>query len=393
MATLRLDKVDARNKLPARRDPYWQRLAAGQYLGFRKMDGASPGTWIARSRNAETGKQTHRPLGAFDHLAASARFDAARKEAEAWFKHLGQGGSAEVVTVKVACGRYAEHIVQKKGAKQSDELKARYRRRVDTDPIANIELAKVTREHVKAWRRRLQETPVIVGKGKSAVSRERSASATNRDMTALRAALNHAHDEGWATSDFAWAAVLKPIENADKRRDVYLDIEQRRALIKHAVSDIAAFLRGLSMLPLRPGALAALTVANFDKRLGVLTIGKDKHGNDRKIGLPDAAATFFAAQSENKPPAAPLLSRADGGAWNKDAWKYPIKDAARAAGLPEATTAYALRHSVITDLVKLQRLDLLTVAQLAGTSVVMIEKHYGHLLRDHATQALAALAV
>lgn len=88
-------------------------------------------------------------------------------------------------------------------------------------------------------------------------------------------------------------------------------------------------------------------------------------------------------------PTAPLLARADGSAWNKDAWKYPIKDAVIAAELPAAATAYALRHSTITDLIALHRLDTLTVAQLSGASLLMIEKHYGHLLREHAAKALA----
>ena len=54
--------------------------------------------------------------------------------------------------------------------------------------------------------------------------------------------------------------------------------------------------------------------------------------------------------------------------------------------------AYTLRHSAITDLVT-GGLDLLTVAQLAGTSVAMIERHYGHLRGDHAAQALERLAL
>jgi site-specific recombinase XerD len=87
-----------------------------------------------------------------------------------------------------------------------------------------------------------------------------------------------------------------------------------------------------------------------------------------------------------------LLARADGKAWNKDAWKWPVKSAVEAAQLPEATTAYTLRHSVISDLVH-DGLDLLTVAQISGTSVAMIERHYGHLRSEVAAGALARLAL
>ncbi|NDG42775.1 MAG: integrase, partial [Betaproteobacteria bacterium] len=39
------------------------------------------------------------------------------------------------------------------------------------------------------------------------------------------------------------------------------------------------------------------------------------------------------------------------------------------------TTAYALRHSTITDLIAVHQLDTMTVAQRSGTSLLMIEKH------------------
>jgi integrase len=212
-------------------------------------------------------------------------------------------------------------------------------------------------------------------------------------MTTFRAALNLALENGHVTTDAAWKAKLRPVKNADGRRMVYLDLDQRRKLIASAPADLAAFLRALSLVPLRPGAMAALTAGNFDKRLATITIGKDKKGEDRMITLPPSTAAFFAQQAKDKLPAAPLLAQANGMAWNKDTWKGPFRAAAGAAGLPEAATAYALRHSTITDLIALHRLDTLTVAQLSGTSLQMIESHYGHLLREHAAKALASLAL
>jgi integrase len=72
-----------------------------------------------------------------------------------------------------------------------------------------------------------------------------------------------------------------------------------------AADDLANLLRGLSLVPLRPGALAALTVASFDKRLKTLTVGKDKSGKDRKVALPDATAAFFEQQPRTNSPALP----------------------------------------------------------------------------------------
>jgi site-specific recombinase XerD len=124
----------------------------------------------------------------------------------------------------------------------------------------------------------------------------------------------------------------------------------------------------------------------------VLKIGQDKNGKARRIKLPDVTAAFFDAAAKDKLPTAPLLSRADGKAWNKDSWKWPIKATAEAAKLPHGTTAYTVRHSVISDLVH-DGLDLLTVAQISGTSVAMIERHYGHLRGEVAASVLARLAI
>ena len=96
--------------------------------------------------------------------------------------------------------------------------------------------------------------------------------------------------------------------------------------------------------------------------------------------------------SSDKLPAAPVFTRGDGREWNKDAWKHPVKNAVRSATLPSGVTAYTLQHSVITDLVR-DGLPVLTVAQFSGTSVAMIERHYGHLVRDDAEKALARLAL
>ena len=59
--------------------------------------------------------------------------------------------------------------------------------------------------------------------------------------------------------------------------------------------------------------------------------------------------------------------------------------------LPKATVAYTLRHSTITDLI-VSGADPLTVSKIAGTSMAMIDKTYGHLVREHARDALQVLA-
>lgn len=391
----RIDKVAAREALKPRHEPYWQRVRKGCYLGYRKKGVSAPGAWIARFRDDVTGERASHSLGAFDDRPESERFDAAKVAAEEWFRHKGAGGATEAKTVRGACEDYVKHLRASRRGKSADDAEGRFRRFVYSDAkFSGTDLLKLKHAHLKAWRANLTALPTIPQNKKSkAETRQRSAASINRDMTALRAALNHALAERHATSAAAWETALRPIKDADGRRDIYLDAAQRRALIDNAPDDLASLLRALSLVPLRPGAIAALKVSDLDRRLGVLKIRVDKNGRPRQISLPPATVEFFAEQAKDKLPAAPLLARADGSEWNKDAWKGPFKDAAKAAGLPPAATAYALRHSTITDLLALHKLDTLTVAQLADTSLAMIEKHYGHLVRQHAADALAKLAI
>jgi integrase len=389
MAT-KIETVSARERLKPRREPYWHRVSKGCYLGFRRMTAGSAGNWVARALEATTGKQAYKALGEFSELPDHQRFDAARKGAQGWFDHLGKGGATGPTTVRTACSRYVDHLRETKGHRAADDAKARFEIYVlNSKRLAETELSALTPSHLEAWRKALREVPTRSGPRRG---EKRSDSTLNRDMTSFRAALNLAYADQLVTSDFAWRGKLLPIKNADKRRDLYLDRAQRRRFIAKAAPDLAAFLRGLSLLPLRPGALAGLKAGDYDRRLKVLKVGKDKHGQDRKIKLPPQTADLFAEAVKDKLPTAPLLSRADGKAWDKDAWKWPVKAAAEAAKLPAGATAYTLRHSVISDLVH-GGLDLLTVAQISGTSVRMIEQHYGHLRSDVAAGALAKLAL
>lgn len=389
-----LSTVSARETLPPRKAPYWHKLGAGKHLGFRRLAPSSLGSWVAKYRDPASGKEYTHALGDFVEVPAHQRFDLATAAARAWFEHLGLGGSTDSVTVKQACELYVKHLRREKRDKTADDTQGRFKRWVYDADIGRVELAKLAKPHVKAWRRDLADAAVKVNRDdrEEPVTRERSPASVNRDAAALRAALNFALDEGYVTTDAAWRVALRPTAGADRRRDVYLDKAQRKALIDAAPADLAALITALSLVPLRPGAMAALQVKHFDKRLGVLTVGRDKAGADRRIKLPASTVAFFAEQAKGKLPTAPLVARADGRPWDRHSWKKPLREAAAAAKLPEATVLYSLRHAAITDLAK-GGLDLLSIATLSGTSIAMIERHYGHMAGEHAVKALAGLAL
>lgn len=382
-----LSSVKQREALNPRREPHWQRIRPGCFLGYRPSAKEGAGTWIARAYDEQSRAYKLKAIGDFAEFATRERFAVAKREAETFAETVESGGhvAKRPETVKEACEAYA---------KVNTEAEGRFNRHVYSDAVATVALGKLRRHHLRAWRERLEAKPALVSRSKKGEqrTRDRSASSINRDMAMLRAALNKVLAAGAPDTDAAWQEALRPVRNADKQRTLYLDRKQRRALLDAVPDEAKAFVKALCTLPLRPGAVAGLNAGDFDKRTRELTIGKDKSGRPRRIVLPLAAAELFAAQAKDKLPAASLFTRANGKRWDKETWNDPIGIAAKDAKLPSGTTAYTLRHSTITDLVT-GGLPLLTIAQVSGTSAEMIERHYGHLNAKAAAEALAGLAL
>lgn len=371
MARFEIDKARVRNRLDARREPYWGApIARGLFIGFRKLE--QGGTWIARLRD-EDGKQRYQSIGHAD----STPYDDAVKAAHTWAKQIHAGvDTSEVQTVADACKAYVKDRRREVGDANADDAEGRFMRTVYEHSLGKVKLAKLRTEQIKDWRAEL----------------DMADSSKNRTLTALKAALNFAVRSRYVGADKAveWEGV-EPYE-VNSRRDLYLDRAQRHALVAELAGQAVPFVRALCLMPLRPGALASMTVAEFNARRASLHVVTDKANAGRDVVLfPDALA-LFRGQAKGKLPAAPLIAYDDGSHWTRWDWNDEIKAAAKAAGLPAATCAYTLRHSVITDML-VGGMDTLTVARMAGTSIAMIEKHYGKLLQGHASEAMAALAL
>ena len=104
--------------------PYLHRISKGCYLGYRRMTSEGAGSWVARALDGATGKQAYKALGEFADMPEHQRFDAARKDAAAWFDHLGKGGATSQTTVGAACVRYVDRLRETKGARAADDAKA-----------------------------------------------------------------------------------------------------------------------------------------------------------------------------------------------------------------------------------------------------------------------------
>lgn len=379
MGHANIKTVAGRSHLAARREPYWERVGQGCYLGYRLMTPGRPGNWVARYIDATSGKKPTKSFGDLSEHPDAKRFDLAKEKASEWFAHLGRGGSAKTYTLKDALDAYVEHLRNERGDAPANDAQTKIKQLVAPyKRMMACELDKLVPGHLHSWRTDLLKS----GKAKSTI---------NRNMVALRAALNLAHRTGWVTSDHAWRQALAPIGKADERRDIYLNRMERDKLLRHCSAELAAFVKALCLIPLRPGAAAALRVGDLDVQRMTLKVVVDKAGAGRTIGLPKPTVDFLEAHAANKQPNE-LVFTCRGKPWNKDRWKLPFKAAVLAAEVREDAVIYSLRHSTITDLI-LNGVDPLTVARIAGTSVQQIQKHYGHLVEEKARAGLTALVV
>jgi integrase len=376
-----LKSKTSRDKLQPRREPYWSRVSDGLFVGYRRLE-AGTGTWIAR-RRSESGGQQYRALGTLDDVAEAKRLDEAVKLAKGWGEGVDAGASHKAVTVEQACKAYVEHQKHRKSKASAADAQGRFTRLVYGKPIGAMHLDKLRTTTLKAW------LDAMLDDDGDEEDLRRSKDSANRNLNTLKAALNLALTDRLVATDAGWKTV-KPFPKAGRRRQRFLDKEDRRKLLDQCDDELRDLVIALLLTGARAGEIANANAGDLDVGLGTLRLS-GKTGA-RTVTLSTAARAFLKDKVSHKLPAAPLLADAYGNRWNKDAWKKRFKEAVRAAGLPEDVVMYTLRHVAISEMIA-AGMDSFIVAKLAGTSTAMIDKHYGHMRHDQTRVRLDAVAL
>ncbi len=371
----------SRERLKIRREPYWQRLAEGAYLGFRR----GPDTWIARYRKRDGGQT-------YQALSDAVEYDEAKQAAEAWFRQLGSTAVRWVRrgTVREALTAYLGWLREQGREATAATCEQRFSAIVWPDPLAELEMHALTRDDMREWRDRLRPG--------------RQPRSINRHVRSIVAGLNRAHQNGHLGNPAAWR--LEPLaDDVDEGGEtpVMLTPAQRHVLIAAASPAAAAFLRGLELTGARPKELAAATVNDLDARDGTLRLshrkGRPAKLRPRVVVLSAEGVAFFKAQAKGKLPAACIFTDPTARPWQRHVWADEIREAIhrhnrRARGkarLPVEASAYSFRHARISELLQVHGVDPLTVAMQTGTSLRMIEKAYFRFIPAAMKEKLAAI--
>lgn len=374
-----ITRKKARSELEPRREPYWLRMAKGCALGFRR----GPDTWIARY----TSKDAKKVYKALDGLI---EYDEAKKAAEDWFATL-VGAAVRApkrATVRDALeSGYLAYLKRQGRAETAKEAEGRFKLTVWDDDIAGLPLESVTKDDFFEWRDRLTEG--------------RQPRSVNRQFRAVAAGLERAvSDCGYVGNPDAWR--IEPLPDAtedDGDTAVFLDAEQRKALIGAASAYAADFLRGLELTGARPKELAEAVASDFHGTTLKLSHkkGRPPKTRARYVYLDATAVEFFTRMTKDKTPKAPIFTEDGETPWRRHVWARDVRDAITAANktlkgkhrIPIAATAYSFRHARISELLQVHSVDPLTVAQQCGTSLAMIEKAYLRFIPSAMAEKLA----
>ena len=393
-----LTSRSARSRLERRRQPHWQALVRGRaHLGWQRWPEDRTGRWLLR-RFLARNKYRVVELGAADDAMPA---DGVRvlnfAQAEAMARARLDTAPAVVhrLTVQQAMTRYIDY---KQGLGQSvrDVVS---RSAVHILPaLGDCVVAELTAERLRKWLAVMAAQPAQSrpkdGKARYQPApanddavRARRASA-NRVLTMLKAALNHAFDEGHVSNRDAWGRKLKPFRDVEVARVHYLDVAQARRLVNAADPDFRPLVRAALETGCRYSELTRLEVADFNQDAGTLAIRKSKSGKPRHVVLTPEGADFFRTHCAGRGRGTLMFRRGDGEPWRKSEQARPMRAACERARIAPAVSFHALRHSW-ASLAVMAGMPLLVVARALGHSgTAMVEKHYGHLAPSFVVESI-----
>jgi integrase len=403
-----IESRTARSRRKRGRQPHWQSLVTGKvHLGYQCWKGDKVGRWVLR-RYIGNDKYRTETLGRADDVAAAdgvntLTYEQAKAKALAMVAAPEEGGKITNITVRQAMALYTA-LKEAEGKSVSDVVK---RSAVHILPdLGDLVVSELTAKRLRDWLAAMAAAPAQTRPkdGKAQYKAEpvneedvrRRRATANRVLTMLKAALNHAFDEGHVSNRDAWGRKLKPFKDVEVARIRYLTIAEAKRLINACDADFRPLVRAALETGCRYGELTRLEVQDFNRDAGTLAIRKAKGSKPRHVILTEEGAKFFSQHCAGRASSALTFSHADGSPWKKSEQSRPMRAACDRARITPAVGFHALRHTWASHAV-MNGVPLLVVARNLGhltrdgqPHTRMVEKHYAHLAPSFITEAIRA---
>ena len=358
---------NGRKKLKPRNEPYWHVLSKCRSIGYRKpLSGA--GAWTARVTLPD-GKYVRQRLGEANDVGADPSltiiYESASEAAIDWFGKQGGLTSGGRATVKQAMERYLGHLESHKAESTASVSTSVINKHI-LPAFGDTPLENLATDKLNDWK-------------SSLIKKGLTKSTANRVLTILRAGLNYAYKEGKVSSNQAWQRVEK-FEKADKARKLFFKKEQVNTFLEAARNidtDFADICEAMFYAGTRPGdfELSVLRVKDVDLKSGTIEITEGKTG-ERTVYVPVAGLEVIRRRIKGKRQNDLVFVTGAGRAWQGQAIRKRFNQVIATTDLPQHAVPYVLRHSHIS-LALVGNLNIQIIAENCGTSIGMIEKHYG----------------
>ena len=437
----RLDTPNARTRLAVNVKPYFRLIEPGLHLGYRRLTGDRPGTWVVRRYDRDQASYTVKNLKTNDGKLVIAD-DHSRPDGVTILDFAQAQAAAKVQREQAAIESSRPYTVRQaveaylktKEDDGRDVVDSRCRAAAHILPsLGELECAKLTKDKIHNWHRALAQAKPRArtkpGKdqqfrkfsGNKDAVRRRQASA-NRVLTILKAALNQAFENGRVPSDTAWRRV-KRFKGVDTARLRYLTMAEAKRLINATDPEFRKLVQAALQSGARYGQLADLVVSDFHadtKGNGTLQLRSRKGDGTEKVyhaTLTAEGASFFKdvcagrAGNELMFRNAGRIQRAldreklscerqdepadnividDNGDWRESEQLRLMAEACEHAKIKPPIGFHGLRHTWASHAV-MNGVPLLVVAKHLGHSDTrMVERHYGHLAPSYVTDAIRA---
>jgi integrase len=320
---------------------------------------------------------THR--GRQHCLAKGPDDDETRAKAERAFHQLMlvQKAAGDDATVYAILNAFLDEVK----INRSEATYEAWRRRLAdfNDAFGHLRVSDLRQHQVSDWLRSKQtETRQHPTRGKV----RWGAGTVRMTIIAINAAFNWAAREKRISTN-PIAGIQKPPPGRRERAMTQAEFEQLLRVASRAYHD---YLIVLDQTGARPGEIAKATCADVDEKIGaiVLTDSKTsrKTGKRRVIFLTSRAMEIV-SRRKLKYGSGPLFRNRHGKPLSTGTVAKRFETWRRKIGA-EGISCYSLRHRFATRLL-LKGCSAAKLAEMMGTSVQMIEYHYGHLAH-HATE-------
>jgi integrase len=413
-----LGSIEARRKLKVRREPYFMSIEPGLALGYRRSQTA--GTWIARRYDPATRRNSEARIGISDDYREAdglevLTFAQAQRKVLEQAKTRAEKASGRSFTVAEAVVDYLDYLRAHRKSAEDTAIKLNAyvipylgERRVseltpnDFDEWLKAALKRQQRRKPRKPRpepKRRRKPMSQARRGGAEASntspldpeeqRRRRKATINRVITALKAALNHAHERRRVVACDAWSR-LRKFKGVDAARLRWLTEAEAKRLMNAAPLDLRQFIQGGLLTGCRPGELSRAQSHDFDAQSETLLIPDSKTGKPRRVPLTAEGVALLESLTARIQPNDLIFTRADRTPWTRVAVIRGMQSASDAAKVSPRATFYSLRHTYASHLVQ-QGTPLLFVASALGhRDARMVEKHYGHFAPSHVAETIKA---